>query len=92
MSAAREQYDVMMCGPLSNRRPYLRIPFGCEKRPLSDATCPSCGVERGKVHISIVCEIEECPRCHGLLNGTWNEETSESEDDCGCGCGKPEDA
>ena len=47
---------------------HARIVYGKERAPWVTAVpCHDCGARAGMLHIP-GCDVEECPRCHGLLN------------------------
>ena len=47
---------------------HARIVYGKERAPWVTAVpCHDCSARAGMVHIP-GCDVEECPRCHGLLN------------------------
>ena len=49
---------------------YSRIPYGTEEggREFPEP-CRDCGVLRGQYHVEGVCDMEECPSCHGQAIG-----------------------
>ena len=49
--------------------PYGRIPFGNEQDAWPDNPCHDCGVLKGQFHVEMICDTEECPRCHGQAIG-----------------------
>lgn len=49
--------------------PYERIPYGREEGGPFPEPCHDCGVLRGQHHVELVCDMEECPRCHGQVIG-----------------------
>jgi hypothetical protein len=49
---------------------YERIPYGAEEGGGEfPEPCHDCGVLRGQYHVERVCDMEECPLCHGQVIG-----------------------
>jgi hypothetical protein len=48
---------------------YARIPYGREEGGPFPEPCHDCGVLRSQYHVELVCDMEECPRCHGQAIG-----------------------
>jgi hypothetical protein len=53
-----------------NGKAYDRIPYGREEGGgVFPEPCHDCGVLRGQYHVELVCDMEECPHCHGQVMG-----------------------
>jgi hypothetical protein len=48
---------------------YDRIPYGGERGGPFPEPCHDCGVLIGQYHVELICDMEECPRCHGQVIG-----------------------
>jgi hypothetical protein len=46
-----------------------RIPYGREQFEWPAEPCHDCGVLKGQYHVELVCDVEECPVCHGQVIG-----------------------
>jgi hypothetical protein len=46
---------------------YDRIPYGREDGGPFTTPCHDCGVLPGQFHVEVICDMEECPRCHGQV-------------------------
>ena len=46
---------------------YQRIRYGDEEGGPFPEPCHDCAVLRGQYHVEVICDMEECPRCHGQV-------------------------
>ena len=64
IKAAQQVREYLICGTA-----YARIRYGDEKGGPFSEPCHDCGVLPGQLHVELVCDMEQCPRCGGQVIG-----------------------